>query len=261
VDLKAAAPYITEIGRVKWGPLKEGKDLKGKHEIAFSELHKTSEFCAGCHEYKSQNGVLIIGTYSEWKEGPYPDKGKQCQDCHMPTVMGQIVTSGLGAKRTINEHNLLGGHSLMQLKKAVDVKVVDVNVGEARTEIMVDIANIGSGHKVPTGTPTRRLVLNVEVSAQDGRVFREKTVYEKVLANLEGKELKDESEVMLGGAIQIIKDNRLKPGETRREVFTFYATGTKLRTVTAWVDYVYSPLILDRAAMQIEMARDSRAVR
>lgn len=262
VDLKASDPYIKEIGLVKRGPFKDGKDLKGKHEIAFSELHKTAEFCAGCHEYKSQNGVSIIGTYGEWKEGPYPAKGKQCQDCHMPAIMGQIVAgSDTSPKKTINEHNLLGGHSLMQLKKAVDVKVVNINVGEARTEVMVDISNMGSGHRVPTGTPTRRLILNVEISGSEGRVFREKIAYEKVLADMDGKELKDESEVMLGGPMQIIKDNRLKPGETRREVFTFYATGSKLKNVTAWVDYVYSPFILDRTTMQLEMARDSMAVR
>ncbi len=256
VDLHAKDPYLKEIGLVKRGPLKEGKGLEGKHEIAYSELHKKSEFCAGCHDFRSENSVLIIGTYSEWKEGPYPQKGTQCQDCHMPLVKGKIVSSESSPVRMINEHNLVGGHSLAQLKKAVDLKIVDVNKGAARTEVLVDISNTGSGHQIPTGIPSRHLVLNVEVLAEDGKVFRDKIVYEKVLADMDGKELTDDSDIMLGGSIQIIKDNRLRPKENRRELFTIYTMDSKIKSVSAWVDYTYKPLILEKAAMQVEMVRD-----
>lgn len=257
VNLHAANPYVTDIGLVKRGPLKGGKGLEGKHEIAYSKLHTKSEFCAGCHEYRSRNDVLIIGTYTEWKEGPYAAKGTQCQDCHMPQVMGQIVFSKTDPPRLINEHNLVGGHSLAQLKKAVKMKIANVSTGTARTEVMVDISNAGSGHRVPTGIPTRKLVLNVEVTGKEGRVFRDKIIYEKVLMDLEGKELITEDEVMLGYPMQITKDNRLAPGETRREVFTFYVAGARVKKVLAWLDYSYKPRILSETAMQVEMARDS----
>jgi len=260
VDLQLEDPFLREVGFVKRGPFKEAKGLEGKHDIAYSPLHGKAEFCAGCHEYRSKKSVPIIGTYSEWKAGPYAAKGKQCQNCHMPVVMGRIVSSRTRPKRALNEHNLLGGHSLNQLQKAVEVKIIAVNVGAARTEVMVDITNRGSGHKVPTGVPTRRLALNVEVTARGGRVFRDKIIYEKVLANLKGRELRDDSEIMLGDPMQIIKDNRIKPGETRREVFTFYETGARLKNATAWVDYTYKPRIMDRTSMQIEMARDSKAL-
>jgi len=32
--------------------------------------------------------VPLYTTYQEWKEGPYPEEGWQCQDCHMPSHEG-----------------------------------------------------------------------------------------------------------------------------------------------------------------------------
>lgn len=80
--------YNLSLGRKKFGPYK--KDTSPAHETEFSEVYTKSEFCAGCHELKPNTGALILGTYSENK---------------------------------INLHDLQGGHSQEQLKKAVNIKL------------------------------------------------------------------------------------------------------------------------------------------
>ncbi|HSD50380.1 MAG TPA: multiheme c-type cytochrome, partial [Candidatus Methylomirabilis sp.] len=107
-----AEPYTFRPGMVKFGPL--GDTTSPMHLTTFSPVHATSELCGGCHELVAKNGTVIMGTYSEWKEGPYAAKGVQCQDCHMPTVAGaKTVKAGVKAStKRVNKHDLQGGHSV-----------------------------------------------------------------------------------------------------------------------------------------------------
>ncbi|MBI3990984.1 MAG: hypothetical protein HY350_02430, partial [Candidatus Omnitrophica bacterium] len=73
--------YQLSVGITKFGPLKELKPLL--HKVESSDLFTRSEFCAGCHELKADNGLTVMGTYTEWKETSYAKDGVQCQNCHM----------------------------------------------------------------------------------------------------------------------------------------------------------------------------------
>jgi len=248
-------PFIIDLGKTKYGPNKKG-DVK-VHDIGHTTLHSQAKLCAACHEYRP-NGVPVMTTYSEWKQSPYAEEGKQCQYCHMPESEGQISNNVPGRGGKIFDHNLAGGHSLTQLKKALALKISRVERKKDRMTVHVDVTNTGSGHRVPTGVPTRKLILYCEIRIPGGKVYKEKIIYEKAIFDSEGFELKNDSDIMLGMGVSVAKDNRIFPKETRKEIFTFYLPKNKEAKIAVWVDYLYEPLILQETEMRIEMNRDDR---
>jgi hypothetical protein len=253
IDREKEFPFTVDLGTTKYGPNKTG-NVK-QHKVAHSPLHSSAELCASCHEYRP-NGVAVMSTYSEWKASVYADEGKQCQYCHMPEVEGQIAgrtPSERGNK--IFSHDLAGSHSIIQLKKALALKVASIGRKNDRMVVKVDLTNVGSGHRVPTGIPTRKLILYCEVRAPGGKIYKDKMIYEKAIFDAEGYELTSDAEIMLGYGTTIAKDNRIFPKETRSETFTFYVPDSKRATVSVWVDYLYEPMLMDRTEMRIEMNR------
>ena len=111
VDLSARGQrFQIALDGVKRGPLSDA--VSPAHDIARSDLHKTAEFCAGCHEYESPEGLPIFSTYTEWRTSAKAREGKNCQDCHMPMTPGQTVKPEIGVYRSeINLHDISGGHS------------------------------------------------------------------------------------------------------------------------------------------------------
>lgn len=248
-------PFVLDVGKVKRGPNIKG-DVK-VHDVEYSQLHSSARICASCHEYRP-NGVPVMTTYSEWKESIYAEQGTNCQYCHMPESMGEISKNVPGPREgKIFNHNLAGGHSVIQLKKALALKITGVTRQEDRMTVKVDLTNQGSGHRVPTGIPTRKLVLYCEVKVGEGKVYREQVVYEKAIFNSQGQELVHDSDIMLGLGSFVAKDNRIYPKETRQETFTFFIPKGKEALVTAWVDYLYQPVILQPTEMRVEMNLDS----
>lgn len=242
--------------------LSVGKNVRAPQVKGTTEYHTSvaapflqkAEFCATCHEYEA-NGVKIMSTYSEWKNGPYAAKGLACQICHMPI---EEVTDDKGNRKKMFSHSLAGGHSIIQLRKAVTVNVVNAARQNDRITVELEVENQGSGHYVPTGIPTRKLVLYCQVKTSDGKVQKKNVLYEKILFDRSGRELTKESEIMLGLGSQVVKDNRLAPGERRKEQLVFYTSASGEITVTAWVDYLYQPLILQPAEMRLEMVRTEK---
>lgn len=244
-------PFKINPGVIKRSALKTASP--SVHKVEYSEIYARSEFCAGCHELKGMDGVVILGTYSEWKEGPYPAKGINCQNCHMPKVEGRVVDSKLNKdKGTISLHDIQGGHSITQLKKAVDLEITRINKTDDGINVEVKLKNVGSGHCIPTGIPSRKLVLEVSLTVKDKVVDTQRIEYEKVVADSNGKQLTDDWEIMMNGA-KIISDNRLKPMEERIESFSFHAPKSYEGVVNAGVYYIYTPYILDRKEMKVEM--------
>lgn len=249
-----ANPHMTAPGLVKRGPNKDG--AVKVHQVEYSKLHGDARLCASCHEYRA-NGVPVMTTYSEWKQSPYAEEGKPCQYCHMPEAKGQI-SEGVEGRRggMVFTHNLAGGHSITQLKKALALKITRVERKDDRMTVHVDLTNSGSGHRVPTGIPTRKLILYCEARVPGGKVYKEKIVYEKVIFDKNQQELRADADIMLGLGAAIASDNRIFPKETRQERFTFYIPKGKDARVAVWVDYLYEPLIVQAAEMRIEMNRD-----
>jgi len=271
VDMKnRAEPYTLRPGAVKFGPF--GDTTSPKHLTAFSPVHETSELCGGCHDLVAKNGTVIMGTYTEWKEGPYAARGVQCQDCHMPTVkdVTTVKAEVKASTRRVNKHDLQGGHSVEQLQRATKVEIIEVTKAPDAVLVRVRVTNVGSGHKVPTGIPTRKLLLTGQLKDARGAVLREETIrYQKVLGDAQRTPLETDADVFLR-ASTLLSDNRLAPQESRIEQFVFPVTPNMTQdqvmgrtyqrnlNVEVTLTYSYTPLILQRADMVQEMAKDAR---
>jgi cytochrome c551/c552 len=257
-------PFIKTPGRVKTGPYTDAESPA--HTTEQKAFFKKSELCGGCHQLKAKTGVLIIGTYEEWKESPYASSGVQCQDCHMPIQKGKrVVSPELGApKRDVNLHDLAGGHSIEQIKTALKVKIKEVKQEGNTLHVGVEVANVGSGHKVPTGTPSRKLLLKVLVRDKSGRLYLEdEKVFEKVLID-ENKEILREDHDIILRAARIFYDNRISPKETREVWYSFtipykdlLKNYEKKLFIEAKAMYHYLPRVLAPHRMEIEVASDA----
>lgn len=194
------------------GPYKDSKT--NAHQSKYSELHTKSEFCAGCHDF-SINGVPISQTYTEWKQGPYAAEGKQCQDCHMETKSGVAAKNGT-IRDKVYQHFWYGGHTGQFLQNAFHIESVVQRTGN-RFKVVLNITNNNVGHMIPSGLPSRKIVL--DFNANDGKgqvIFRGQKVYAKTLIDQYGNEVSD-----FWKAVSISKDNRFRPRESRIETFEF----------------------------------------
>lgn len=201
------------------------------HKPEYREFFLRSEFCGGCHDLYVNN-VPVMETYTEWKAGPYAATN-QCQGCHMEPPRGS------GPK-----HRFTGGHFESRAKEAAGVQMeAEIKAGTAR--VTAYVTNKGSGHKIPTGIPSRRLILHLKAKDDRGNIiYQEDRYYRKVLADKEGREITEDFRLMLDFA-RVPSDNRIAPKETRVETFTFPVPSTTGRVYTeASLEYSYKPIIL-----------------
>lgn len=251
-------PFELDIGKIKRGPL--SNVASPTHETEPSPLFKSSELCAGCHEYTNEKGVSILATYSEWKDSPYAEEGTHCQNCHMPLISGKTVKSRIKSsnQKQINLHAISASHSIEQLQKALNVEIKKINEQGDIIEVVVGVTNIGSGHFVPTGIPTRKLILSVELRTPNEYFIQQKT-YQRILLDESSNEIKKESEVFQKAA-RVSFDNRLRPRETRTERFAFVKPRNKKVTITARVEYLYKTKVISPTEMRVKMTEDTRSL-
>lgn len=241
---------VVVYNNVKEGPWKGV--TSPAHGTAYSAVHTSSVLCATCHQYKNSMGFAVLTTYSEWQKGPYAPKHKGCQSCHMYRVEGEVVDPRV--MRTpnagINLHAMPGSHSLTQLNKAIRGRLlVSHDGGQLRVE--VDVTNQGAGHMVPTGSPLRKLILEVTAFPFGGKAQEQKRVFTRVVADLHGKLLNREDLVFMRAA-KVISDTRLAPLETKKESFTFKVPQGIRSTVQADFYYFYSPTAATRAQQEVK---------
>lgn len=258
----AGPQFRFEFGGVKQGPLKNSKSPV--HQTRFNDLYRQSLFCKGCHEQKNQSGLPIITTWSEWRESPYPDKGITCQKCHMEPMPGNIVAEGAQQtpRHRISNHDIAAGHSLTKRRRALELKITAIETHKNRIRVQVNLTNTGAGHKMPTGLPVKKIVLEVTVQDQNGgHVQIQQKVYQKRVADKHGKVVTKVVDLMLGKATTVVSDNRIAPLETRRESFTFFVANPDEQTVSAATYYSYTPEILQPAPIHIKLNEVQRRVR
>lgn len=173
---------------------------------------RQSELCASCHtlitEALDEHGNVIGSlpeqvNYQEWLHSAFPDESRGCQTCHMPAAEGPVrIAAVLGDRRdTLARHVFVGGNAfvvrlldryrdalgvsapssdlaatadaatrLLQQETAT-VALSPPEVSGQRLVFSVDVRN-RTGHKFPTGFPSRRAWLHVTVSDEQGtRVF------------------------------------------------------------------------------------------
>ena len=169
---------------------------------------KQSELCATCHTLITQafgpKGEVVGSlpeqmNYQEWRHSDFPREEKGCQSCHMPAAAGPVrAASVLGDTRdTLARHVFVGGNAYMvrllnryrqelgvaalpheleatanatirQLQHDTATLMLSAPTRTASTLAFdVDIHNL-TGHKLPTGYPSRRLWLHVTVKDEHG---------------------------------------------------------------------------------------------
>lgn len=142
--------------------------------------------------------------YTEWQNSIFDDAGsnpQSCQDCHMPKTTSKISSQPpwLGTKDDFAKHQLVGANTTMltllknnaaqldvtssnidlsiirareMLKSSVTIAFVSASVNDGMLEARVKMQN-NSGHKTPTGYPSRRMWLNFKVTDSDNNVVFE----------------------------------------------------------------------------------------
>ncbi len=171
-----------------FGPWNDVTDMATSPVAAFTD----SLFCAPCHEHDAPaiaGSAVIPGqtTYSEWERwqqrlpASSPLKGTPdgtCQGCHMPAkpLDQPNVACAFAAKRDrafpVRAHTAAGTwlgpgellpngrYSLLDGAAALDLEVAQIATGEI--EVSAQLMNLAAGHKLPTGSGIRNLILVIE---------------------------------------------------------------------------------------------------
>ena len=142
--------------------------------------------------------------YTEWENSIFSDTGSNptsCQECHMPVTSSKISTrpSTLPVRENFAKHRFSGANTVMltllrdnavaldvdvtsidanitrsreMLQNAVTLEILSAGIDDDEAEIRLRLTN-HSGHKVPTGYPSRRMWLHLRVTDSNGQVVFE----------------------------------------------------------------------------------------
>ena len=182
----------------------------------------------------------------------------------MEQIPGKTVVATAQKNRSnrISNHDIAAGHSLTKRRQALEIKIVAVETHKNRIRVKVDLTNTGAGHKMPTGLPVKKITLEVKVEDVNGsRRQIQQRVYQKTVADAQGKILTKVADLMLDKGTAILSDNRIAPLETRRESFTFFVEKPEEQTISAAVYYGYTPEILQPTPIRIKLIEVQRRVR
>jgi hypothetical protein len=200
---RAFGPFAPDPGRRRLMHSVTGFEQEEAAHIQQSEL------CATCHTLITQaRGPegQVIGSlpeqmnYQEWRHSAFFDEKRSCQSCHMPSAPGPVrVASVLGqARGSLARHTFLGGNAFMlrlmnRYRSELDlqataseleataratIRQLETETATATIEravvddgmLTVDVlvTNL-TGHKFPTGYPSRRAWLHLTVRGTDGQ--------------------------------------------------------------------------------------------
>jgi hypothetical protein len=273
-ERQAYGPFMTGFGMMQIMQSSSGFiPVQGMHV-------QQAELCATCHTVYTpfvDAAGEVAGEfpeqvpYLEWQASSFSDN-TACQGCHMPTADGGVFLSIVGGhhlRSPVRQHVLVGGNAFMLDILRSFGEDLDVTASSAQFEkkmaetlaqlqgraAVVDIENASSdgstlamdivvrvmtGHKFPTGFPSRRAWIHLTVQDASGNVIFESGVvqadgsiagndndldpfayephylaidspeqvqiYEGIMGNTEGQP----TTTLLAGATYL-KDNRLLP--------------------------------------------------
>jgi len=210
-----------------FGPL----DDVDRGEDAYTPLYRDSRYCASCHE-GVVFGIHVYSTYSEWLASPARQQGLHCQDCHTkPTGhMTNIAPGHGGLERdpaTLGNHRFFAGSKADMLRRCLRL---DWDWKHASKEVSVTlrISVEGVGHRVPTGSPDRHLVLVAEGFDALGNAMKPVRewprppgemghTYAKVLRTPDGQV----PAPFWRADPEPVRDTRLTPGKSEEMTFSF----------------------------------------
>lgn len=170
-------------------------------ELSITELHKTKykpglsamkekDFCAKCHELFPP----LMSPYSQWLESKAAEEGLTCQGCHMAPVDG------------IADH---GFDSIMHNPGIYEGDLVVRDINLSFPNISMTVVNRIKGHGIPSGGPSRVLVLEISILGDNSKELHKvvDTFYRKF-------ELSPEILGSMPSAV-VIEDTTLKSLEAR----------------------------------------------
>lgn len=235
-------------------------------------LHQaSSELCATCHTlFLPESDFPLQTTYLEWYYSDYRRRDT-CQDCHMPDAEGgvRIADTSPFPRSPFAQHSFQGANAYMlgMLSEAVDelgltasagefdasrqrtldflssrsatLELEEVRLSGSRLTVDVALENL-SGHKFPTGFPSRRAWLRFWVEDAAGEIVFESGGYDAsgaiagnandqdpgsfeqhYLAIVQAEQVQIYETILesaaggpgtsLMGAVRYLKDNRLLP--------------------------------------------------
>jgi hypothetical protein len=184
-----------------------------------------SELCATCHTLVTvahgPDGAVIGSLpeqmpYQEWRHSAFEAERRSCQSCHMPKLTGPIrVASVLGDERpSLSQHTFLGGNAFMlrlmnrfrdELGIEATAAELDATARATVQQLEDDTAAISieraamvgetleldivvrnsTGHKFPTGYPSRRAWIHVTALDNQRRTVFE-SGRESAIGQIEG---------------------------------------------------------------------------
>ena len=208
VSRPGATPPIFGPFKVDEGRTRVMQSSSG-FQPAESAHMRQSELCATCHTLITNalgpDGTVVGRLaeqvpYLEWRHSAFPREQQSCQSCHMPVVREDTAISAvLGVPRAgVARHVFRGGNFFMlgmlnRFRAELGVKALPQELDAARRwtveqlhsdtatltldraalsagrlEVDVAVRNF-TGHKLPTGYPSRRVWLHVRVADGAGR--------------------------------------------------------------------------------------------
>jgi hypothetical protein len=262
VDLSTSGdPFFMNLEMFKEIDWRRGRSF---HDRRISGLLRRSEFCAGCHEFTGKNGVSLLGTYSEWKGSSFATDDLQCQGCHMPLVGGGVKDHRMvRLKETLppEKGSADSSEDTHVHAEELEVRVEKVQRKGGNLSVTVRLRNSGTGHRVPTGLPSRSLELICQVrTAPQGEVLSRSKIYRKKVVEVESGEIFGNDSGFFLKPAKIVEDNRPAPRETLTEEFKFLVPPDSDLHVKAYVNYRYQPVLLQKTEMTIHGSEDEKAV-
>ena len=204
------------------------------HPTAASPLFQDSVFCAACHEqYHPVTGVLLQGTYSEWRNSLASSQGLSCQGCHMRDVGSVSHAFGPGAQNPEAK--------TAALAEALSMTVSAPGSLRAGGYAMVEAAlrNSGAGHSLPTGKNEGGEMWLEFWAGADGRILhQEQLPYGVAYQDADGEY---KAPLSLWDAAGIFNDHRLLPGKPTTERFAFAVPVDTRGNVTIRATLMYRP--------------------
>ncbi len=147
------------------------------------------------------NTFVEQSIFQEWKNSQYPESGQTCQSCHIPTIDDIVKVSSrppwLEGRSPFGKHHLAGANIFMQtiFKNNIDLLGITADVIHfdstisrtsyllSQKSIKLEISEISrtadtlfasvnlenlTGHKLPTGFPSRRMFMEILGTNEDG---------------------------------------------------------------------------------------------